>query len=283
MDNNEHIQELKEKEIKRLTSPINYAKGTWKTASAAYDCEGNEIDSISTFNGKKYIMEPKKGILSDDEILVYAGDSKEASKIRLKRGIGDFGDKKNLHQNLISTILSIEFLLFVSIGVSLLILLDWIYKLIIVIIFLLPLLFLAYLLFIKDYTEIQHNQSSFTQEKVNSKKETSNEDLFLLFESKEKIAREMIEKRFPAPQLTNSKFNGVLDNCRNVVESQVEILNALTPTEKTKYEIDSRKKLIKQLISKIDDLTNELILSEENNLEEVVEEMDRLISSVKDY
>ena len=93
----------------------------------------------------------------------------------------------------------------------------------------------------------------------------------------------MIEKKFPAPQLTNSKFNAVLDNCQDVVESQIKVLNALTPTEKTKPEIDSRKKLIKQLISKIDDLTNELILSEENNIEDVIEDMDSLINSVKEY
>ena len=57
----------------------------------------------------------------------------------------------------------------------------------------------------------------------------------------------------------------------------------LTPTEKTKPEIDSRKKLIKKLISKIDDLTKELILSEENNIEEVIDDMDKLIISVKYY
>ena len=93
----------------------------------------------------------------------------------------------------------------------------------------------------------------------------------------------MIERRFPAPQMTNTKFNSILDNCKEVVESQINILNALTPTDKTKYEIASRKKLIKELISKVDDLTNELILSEENNIEEVIDDMDGLINSVKDY
>lgn len=93
----------------------------------------------------------------------------------------------------------------------------------------------------------------------------------------------MIEKRFPAPQITNSKFNEVLNNAKEVVKSQVEILNALTPTEKTKYEIESRENSIKQLISKIDDLTNELILSEKNNFEEVIEEVNSLINSVKEY
>ncbi len=75
----------------------------------------------------------------------------------------------------------------------------------------------------------------------------------------------------------------MLDNCKEVVESQIKSLNALTPTEKTKYEINSRKKLIKEIISKIDDLTNELILSEDSNLEDVIEQMDELIGSVKEY
>ena len=140
-----------------------------------------------------------------------------------------------------------------------------------------------YVMYIKNYTEPQYKQS-LKEEKSTPKENLSDVDnLFLLYESKERIAREMIEKKFPTPQLTNSKFNAVLDNCRNVVESQIEIINALTPTEKTKYEIDSRKKLIKQLISKVDDLTNELILSGENNIEEVIGDVDNLIISVKDY
>lgn len=140
-----------------------------------------------------------------------------------------------------------------------------------------------YVMYIKDYTDPQYKPTPIKEKPIKEEKLSETDDLFLLFESKEKIAREMIEKKFPAPQLTNSKFNAVLDNCRDVVESQIEVLNALTPTEKTKPEIDSRKKLIKQLISKIDDLTNELILSEENNIEDVIEDMDNLINSVKEY
>ena len=150
-----------------------------------------------------------------------------------------------------------------------------------IIIFILIVIGLIYFLFIYDFTD---NSIEETVKNVDSEpKITNNDDLLLLFESKEKIAREMIERKFPAPQLTNSKFNGVLDNCKDVIESQVEILNALTPNEKTKYEIDSRKKLIKQLIGKVDDLTNELILSEENDIEDVIDEMDKLIGTVKDY
>ncbi len=63
----------------------------------------------------------------------------------------------------------------------------------------------------------------------------------------------------------------------------MKILNALTPTDKTKYEIDSRKKLIKKIIGKMDELTNELILSEKSNAENVMDDMDNLINSVKQY
>ena len=131
-----------------------------------------------------------------------------------------------------------------------------------------------YIFFIHDYSD---------KNRKIEKNISNNDELLLLFESKEENAREIIEKRFPAPQLTNLKFNGVLNNCREVVESQIEILNTLTPTEKTKPEIESRKKLIKQVISKVDDLTNELILSEENDLNEVIGEMDDLINSIKEY
>ena len=93
----------------------------------------------------------------------------------------------------------------------------------------------------------------------------------------------MVEKRFPSPQLTNTKFNSVLDNCHDVVVSQIEVLSALTLTDKTRFEIDSRKKLIKELIGKVDDLTNELILSDDSDINSVIDEMDSLINSIKDY
>ena len=152
-----------------------------------------------------------------------------------------------------------------------------------VILLILILIGYVYFLFIHDFTDNTSENININVNTNNNLNMSYDDDLLLLFESKEKIAREMIERKFPAPQLTNSKFNSVLDNCRDVIESQVEILNALTPNEKTKYEIDSRKKLIKRLISKIDDLTNELILSEENDIEDVIDEMDQLIGNVKNY
>ena len=254
MDDEERFEELREKEIKRLTDSL-----------------GSE--------------EPVKGILTDDEILKYAGDSIEASRIRLKRGIGTFQDKEILHGDDIFIIEFFSWMVIMPCTGIIAFLWDIFVAKILFVLFLIMLLgYPIYVLYIKDYVDHKYKEVSEVEEKqIEEPKASTNDDLLLLFESKEKIAREMIEKKFPAPQLTNSKFNAVLDNCRNVVESQIEIINALTPTEKTKYEIDSRKKLIKQLISKVDDLTNELILSEENNIEEVIGDVDNLIISVKDY
>ncbi len=71
-------------------------------------------------------------------------------------------------------------------------------------------------MYIKDYTKpskLEYKQDNHNNEKNNVKESEllTNDDLLLLFKSKEKIAREMIEKRFPAPQITNTKFNAVLD------------------------------------------------------------------------
>lgn len=257
------LHDLKEQEIKRLRTPLTRRGG------ALYDCEGNVVQK-SFWNGKPF-LEPKQGILSDDEILVYAGDSKAAARIRLKRGTGGFSDKVTLyHQYFLYVIL----LFFPGIIFTLFAFWLWIAIVILVAVF------FIYVLFIKDYTEPAPVETKNIEEE---NKTSDNDDLLLLFEGKEKVAREMIEKKFPAPQMTNTKFNGILDECREVIESQVSILNSLTLTEKTASEIDSRKKLITQLIGKVDDLTNELILSEENNLEAVIDEMDTLINSVKDY
>lgn len=269
MSDDENFQELKEREIKRLTSPLTHTKSKWGVPHV-YDCEGNPVNGNG--NGK-YILEPNNVLLSHEEIIKYAPDSVEASRSRLKLGIGRFSDKLKVYSETLVMVAIFGFMaIMLPIAIS---------YYISIIMFILILIGVIYFLFIHDFTDhtIEENVKSIDTEP----KASTNDDLLLLFESKEKIAREMIERRFPAPQLTNAKFNSVLDSCKEVVESQVEILNAITPTDKTKYEIASRKKLIKQVISKVDDLTNELILSEESNLEDVIDEMDNLINSVKDY
>lgn len=285
MSNDERFQEIKEKEIKRLTTPLNYPKGIFSYNKIPKDCEGQPARKRLWDN--RYILEPKPGLLSDDEILIYASESKQASKIRLKRGIGNILDKKNVYENYTTIPIFLVSGLCVSLFIgyrgfqesfSLGLLLISLGVLLIVI----GALGYIYIFYIKDYMDPLYKQK-LEEQKTISGENLPDDELLSLFYIKEKIAREMIEKRFPAPQITNSKFNEVLNNVKEVVKSQVEILNALTPTEKTKYKIESRENSIKQLISKIDDLTNELILSEKNNFEEVIEEVNSLINSVKEY
>ena len=84
----------KAQEIKRLTTPLKFRD------SKAYDCEGNLIKCVETISDVRFIIEPRSGILTDDEILQYAPDSKAASKIRLDRGIGNIQDALLVHESL---------------------------------------------------------------------------------------------------------------------------------------------------------------------------------------
>lgn len=262
-------EDLKEKEIKRLITPLTYKKSKWG-AMEVYDCEGNPVRRNVH---KKYVLAPNNALLSHEEIIKYAPDSVEASRSRLKLGIGRFSDKLKVYSETLIIVAIFGFMaIMLPIAIS---------YYISIIMFILILIGVIYFLFIHDFTDytIEENVKSIDMEP----KASTNDDLLLLFESKEKIAREMIEKRFPSPQMTNTKFNSVLDSCHDIVESQINILDSLILNDKNRYEFDSRKKLVKELISKVDDLTNELILSDDSDIVGVIEEVDNLINSVKDY
>ena len=50
-------------EIKRLTTPITFKN------SKAYDSDGQRVKCVESLSEIKYIIEPKKGLLTDDEVL----------------------------------------------------------------------------------------------------------------------------------------------------------------------------------------------------------------------
>ena len=105
--NNNDLLTVKENEIIRLATPlkiVNYK---------AYDLDDNLIDCIETFSNLRYIVEPKKGIFSDDEILKYAANSKAAAKVRVKRGIADMYDF-NLLYNKVPWKLALYYTLLIS-------------------------------------------------------------------------------------------------------------------------------------------------------------------------
>ena len=115
-----------------------------------------------------------------------------------------------------------------------------------------------------------------------------------LYEVKEKVAIDMIEKRFSPTEMTYEKFMSTLRSCSNLfyeqVESTLNIINFSSDNSpKVEYEIKNRIDILKLIIEKVDELTNELVLnmgsldSDSDEIRYLVEDMEKLIKSVKDY
>ena len=117
-----------------------------------------------------------------------------------------------------------------------------------------------------------------------------------LYEIKEKIACELIEKRFSPPQITYDRFIGVIDSCNvlfhNQAESALKILElAIEHTPKVDAELKKRLETLKSIVEKIDELTNELAINLSNSEEEsysedvkdLLDDMQKLVESVKEY
>lgn len=266
-----------------------------------------EIRRLSETFGRE---EPVKGILTDDEILKYAGHSRTASEIRLKRGIGSFNDKLTAHREI-----GTYWMLFIIFGWVVAVYAFLMNVLFAKILFILILLILsgytAYYYFLKDYTaqNITHTESVKTQPSNNKTNLNENdntleslnvykaqiEDLTNLYDIKERIVIELIEKKFPAPQITNNKFMEVINSCTRLFNNQIEILTtiikiATTHTPKIDYEIESRINILRSIIEKVDLMTNELIVNIDDNSNEInnqvnllLDDMEELIQSIKKY
>ena len=316
MDNTEQTifdEELREKEIKRLTSPLTYKKG--RLSTKAYDIEGNEIPRNVRQNNE-FIIEPKQGILTDDEILKYAYKSNVAAEIRLKKGIGTFEDKKLLYGNSIFEVLLFGFMFVFFIFMFGLMFSNLIIQILGIMLFLIVLSYPIYILFLKDYTSQEFEiKLPIRNEEIKPKsieKEEETEftpiansqtlkryenqviDLKQLYEVKEKVAIDMIEKRFSPTEMTYDKFMSTLRSCSNLfyeqVESTLNIINFSSDNSpKVEYEIKNRIDILKLIIEKVDELTNELVLnmgsldSDSDEIRYLVEDMEKLIKSVKDY
>lgn len=304
---------LREKEIKRLTSPLIYKKG--KILTKVYDIEGNEIQK-NTYRNNEYIIEPKQGILTDDEILKYAWKSNVAAKIRLKKGIGTFEDKKVLYQHSIFLVVFNGLLIDFYLVLFGLMLSNLLLQLFSIVLFLIVIGYPIYILFLKDYTseefkiklpiKIKENKPKIInkKEEIESTQITNSQtlkryenqvnDLKQLYSAKEKIAMDMIEKRFSPTELTYDRFLSTLNSCTDLfyeqAESTLNIINFATDnTPKVEYEIKNRVDILKLLIEKVDELTNELVLnmssldSDSDEIRDLVEDMEKLIEYVKDY
>lgn len=112
------------------------------------------------------------------------------------------------------------------------------------------------------------------------------------FQFKEKNTRKLIEKCFPSPQMTNAKFNNDVDNCSRVFSNKYEnVMLILESASINSPELDNEIKynfnILKEINDKLDSLHEELLISisksGDMDVEILLEDMGRLIDSVKDY
>lgn len=295
----------KAQEIKRLTTPLKFKD------SKAYDSEGNLIKCVETLSDVRFIIEPHEGILTDDEILQYAPDSKAASKIRLDRGFGDISDALLVHESL-PWYLGIYYVILFSILIPISYHRNFSGLIVLLILFIVPLIYAYAVLNLKRSAprriaektkkriqkadEVKIEDSSFEPESFDTLKMYENEikNLKVAFEVKEKVVRNLIEKRFEPPQLTYDKFIATVDSCskifNNQADSSLEIIElAVDDTPGIRRELDNKINIMKRIINQIEDLTNELVInisSDSHSKDEVdvlLEDMENLVDSVKDY
>lgn len=290
-------------EINRLKSPLKYRD------YKVYDSHGNEIKAVETFSDLKYIIEPNTNILSDDEILEYAPNSKEASKVRLKRGVGDSSDVMLINDSL-PWILGLYYTISICLAVPVIYGGNRLGMLIILILLVLPLLYLYYIFNLKQYVDKnakkQANKSGFIG--LNTSKETKSgegleslskyadeiEELKAQFDSKESDVRKLIEKRFEPPQITYDRFMATIDKSHDLFYQEAEgALNitkfAVEDTPRVDKEIENKINTLKSIIDQIEDLTNELVINissgdkSHDEVKNLVDDMENLIDSVKEY
>lgn len=295
----------KSNEIKRLTTPLTIKD------FKAYDSEGNLLKCSETLSDVRFIVEPKQNILNDNEILQYAPQSKSASQIRLKRGFGNIQDILLVHESL-PWILGLFYVVLICIAVPVTFSKNIVGMYLILVLVILPLLYLYYIFNLKGYEKdaikkqvkeskkkVETPVSTTADEKSSGldsfkryEKEISN--LKVVFNVKEKVVRELIEKRFEPPQITYDKFMSSIDNCHKLFYAQSDaasnIINlAVEDTPRVQDEIKGKIDAMKKIIDQIEDLTNELVINisssgeSTDEVKNLLDDMENLIESVKDY
>ena len=155
-DNN--LLTSKDHEIMRLSSQLKVVD------SKAYDIDGNAVNCIETLSGLSYTIEPNEGVLSDDEILKYAPESKAAAKLRIKREIADIDDF-NLAYNSLTWKLASYYIVMLMILPPILYIRNALLIIIVLILMILPIYFIRNVLKIRTNIKLRgfnNNHSSIT-------------------------------------------------------------------------------------------------------------------------
>jgi Ca2+/Na+ antiporter len=242
--------------------------------------------------------------------LQYAPQSKSASQIRLKRGFGNIQDILLVHESL-PWILGLFYVVLICIAVPVTFSKNIVGMYLILVLVILPLLYLYYIFnhkkYKKDTVKKQVKESKKVETPVSTtadekssgmdsfkryEKEISN--LKVVFNVKEKVVRELIEKRFEPPQITYDKFMSSIDNCHKLFYAQSDAASniidlAVEDTPRVQDEIEGKIDAMKKIIDQIEDLTNELVINisssgeSTDEVKNLLDDMENLIESVKDY
>ena len=121
------------------------------------------------------------------------------------------------------------------------------------------------------------------------------EDLKKTYETKEEKVLELLEKKFPNGQMSYGRFRGEVDVCRvnffKEAEAAENMINLSDEySEKIADALKEKIKTLQSIVSKMNDLQSELIISISNGddgsdeeIDNLIKEMNDLIDSVKDY
>jgi len=294
---NNNMLTSKDQEILRLTSPVKIVD------SKAFDVEDQPLTCIETLSGLKYIIEPKKGILTDNEILKYAPDSMAAARIRIKNDVATMDDYYLAYTTVPWKLASYYVIIFMIMVPLISILSNWLILLFIVLL-LVPIYNVKRVLDIKtriklnktgnkqDYSNNTNNSKSDKAQFIKYEKEII--ELKEEFTNKKINAETLIEKRFAPPQLTYDKFMSTVENAERVFDSEYNTAIDLIRysddySSDMEEQIKAKIKTLKVLIKQLDNLIKELLenLSKDNSsddeIKNIIEEMDRLIDSVSLY
>ena len=290
-------------EISRLKSPLKYKD------SKVYDSKGNQLACFETFSDLKYVVEPNSNILSEEEILEHAPDSREAAKIRLSRGVGDSSDVLLINDS-VPSLLGFYYTVAVCLAIPAFYSGIVLWMIFILILFILPLIYLYYIFNLKQYVStssgkpISTNAVNKTQifdsieseEGLQSLKKYADEinGLKSVFDEKEATVRDLIGKRFKPPQMTYDRFMATINKSHDLFYHEADgALNiakyAVDDTPRVERELESKIDTLKSIIDQIEDLTNELVInisSDDKSAEDVktlIDDMENLIDSVKEY
>lgn len=121
------------------------------------------------------------------------------------------------------------------------------------------------------------------------------EDLKKTYETKEEKVLELLEMKFPNGQMSYGRFRGEVDVCRvnffKEAEAAENMINLSDEySEKIANALKEKIKTLQSIVSKMNDLQSELIISISNGddgsdqeIDNLIKEMNDLIDSVKDY